>query len=174
MQFYISMKYGIMAQNRSFSRRTVLRASTGTVGGLLAVGTASADESDGSSEDEVICLDCFAPYNIDEIQIDKAIPPSVTGSVTVTYPCSGTEARVQIFVNDMFVREERVYINCREEATVDFEYSPDQPLKPGTHELRVTVLMEGENITTEETIEFQVPSGRGRDRGKGRSKGKGR
>lgn len=69
---------GIMARDqRSFNRRTVLRASTASVGGLMAVGTASADESD---EDVVYCPDCLSAYNINEIQIDKAVPPSVTGS----------------------------------------------------------------------------------------------
>lgn len=142
----------------------------------MAVGTASADESDGSYEDVIFCPSCLAPYNIDEIEIDKAIPPSVTGSVTVTKPCVAAEGRVRIFVDDVFVREELVNVSCTEEATVDFEYTPDQPLKPGMHELRVTVPLEDKNITTEETIEFQVPSGRGRGKGKsnGKRKGKGR
>lgn len=152
---------------RSFNRRTVLRASTASVGGLLAIGTASADDSI-----PVACPSCIAPYNIDEIQIEKAVPPSVTGSVTVTKPCVAAEGRVQIFVDDVLVREELVNLDCTEEATVDFEYTPDQPLKPGTHELRVAVPLVNENLTTEETIEFQVPASRGH--GKDKSKGKGK
>ena len=147
---------------RSFSRRTVLRASTASVGGLLAVGTASADDSI-----PIACPDCLSPYNINEIQIDKAVPPSVTGSVTVSKPCSAVEGHVQVFVDDVLVREEAVNLDCTEEATVDFEYTPDQPLKPGTYELRVAVPLVNENMTTEEMVEFQVPSGRGH--GKGRS-----
>lgn len=146
---------------RSFSRRTVLRASTASVGGLLAVGTASADDAD---EDEVYCPACFSPYNIDEIQIDKAVPPSVTGSVTVSKPCTAVEGYVRVFVDDVLVREEFVNLDCTEEAIVDFEYTPDQPLKPGTHELRVAVPLVNEDMTTEETVEFQVPSGRGKGR----------
>lgn len=152
----------------SFKRRTVLRASTATVGGLLAVGTASADESE-----EVICPDCAAHYDIQDVEIGKAVPPSVTGSATVTQRCSGGEGRVQFFVDDEFAGEEVVEINCTEEATATFEYSPDRPLTPGTYELRVAVLVGTADLVIDETtIEFQVLSGRGR--GKGRSKGKGR
>ena len=120
----------------SFKRRTVLRASTATVGGLMAAGTASADEPD-----EVFCPSCIAPYNVDEIQIERAVPPSVTGSVTLTKPCVAAEGRVEIFVDDVLAHEELVNIDCTEEVTVDFEYAPDRPLKPGTYELRVAVTL---------------------------------
>ena len=112
--------------------------------------------------------------NINEIEIDKAVPAFVAGSVTVTQPCMVIEARVQVFVDDVFVREEAVYINCIEEATIYFEYTPDQPLKPETHELRIEVPLVNENLTAEETIEFQVPSGRGPGKDKSKEKGKGR
>lgn len=156
--------------SRSFSRRTVLKASTVTVGGLMGAGTAAADESE-----EVICLDCAAHYDIQDVEIGKAVPPSVTGSATVTQRCSGGEGRVQFYVDGEFAGEEVVEINCVEEATATFEYSPDRPLKPGTYELRVAVLVgTADRVIDEETIEFQVPSGQGRGRGKGRSKGKGK
>lgn len=117
------------------------------------------------------CPACLELYNINEIEIDKAVPPFVAGSVTVTQPCMAIEASVQVFVDDVFVREEAVYINCIEEATVNFEYTPDQPLKPGTHELQVIVVMEDDGPTTEERVEFQVPSGRGHSKGKSNGKG---
>lgn len=138
----------------------------------MTVGTASADES---NENEVLCPDCAPWYDVQELQIEKAVPPSITGAATVTQRCSGGEGRVQFYVDGEFAGEEVVEIDCTEEAVVEFEYSPEQPLKPGTYELRVAVLVGTvDHVSDEKTIEFQVPSGRGRGNGRSNGKEKGR
>ena len=77
-------------------------------------------------------------------------------------------------MDDVLVHEDLVNIDCTEEVTVDFEYAPDRPLKPGTYELRIAVTLVREQVTTEETTQFQIPSGQGRGRDKGQSKGRGK